>query len=532
MTGSDNFNARRAAQWTRSRDCVMYVRAMRNLRLGVIVVAGCAHAIPKIDASKVSKLDARLQLSTDRRGGDLCVHSFMDARKPGSASIAIRATMPDGVRDSDDPKEDRRFDIHEVKATASAGSVEHYKSSVLWVTAPAQEVALEGDVTIEFEMAKNPQARGKVTLVPTFDCATDLSFEGTRAYDGERGTDGNAGGASQNGNNGGDGGVGNAGEPGPDVEVRIAMRDTKRGKLAELSVTAPGHDPVTTLVGPTTKVFVTSTGGGGGSGGHGGTGGAGGQLPPGPCDHLAYGGAGGRGGTGGLGGAGGRIVVMYDPAYPELKSIVIGKSVGGSGGPGGPAGEGGSWGPPNQGCSIAESGFLGSVGSKGNDGPPGADGPAAEYVAGLGRAPGGRPTHEAHDTTRPTTSRPPTSRPTTTRPTTSTPGSPAVASGKALHGTYTLSAGGRSVNGAVNISVESSATPRFTVDVLGCTLETTRDTSGWQVVPATCGTYEILKGQIKQSGAGYKVTLGLQQIANVNGRSRTVDGIFKVTVLP
>jgi hypothetical protein len=371
-------------------------------------------------------------------------------------------------------------------------------------------------------MAKSSQVRGTIKLVPTFDCPTNLALTGKTPYGGgATGNQGAQGGMNQDGDGGGMGGAGANGEPGPDIEVRLAMRDTKRGKLAEVTVSAAGEAPLTFLIAPTSDFKIVSQGGSGGAGGRGGLGGTGGPIPPGPCEYLARGGTGGTGGPGGSGGAGGRIVVLYDPAYPELKKLVFGKSLGGKPGAGGKGGEGGSWGPPNANCSIAESGYLGKLGARGRDGAPGADGPAIEYIAGLGAAP--RATRPAAVDTRPTTRPGGTAPPPQTKP----------VRGKPMRGTYTLSAGGSSVNGAVSITIDASApAPRLAVDVLACTLETTPSGGSFKVVPMTCGTYAILDGTVSKSGAGYKVALAVQQTAMVKGKPRTVDGIFKVTVQP
>jgi len=226
---------------------------------------------------------------------------------------------------------------------------------------------------------------------PEYSCFTGWGENGGGGGGGSSGGGGYNGDAGRNGSPGSNGGHGEQGGGGGRVTAYVTVVSTKFYDRL-LAVVANG----TFFLAPADRQLAfTAIGGPGGAGGNGGEGGKGGDQPTksvsetdennntttvvignGPAGNGA---SGGNGGYGGDGGNGGVVDVTIDPAFPELRQLIVTDVGGGQGGEPGMGGEGGAGGGTNA-TRGAQQGGSGGPGQQGGGGRSGAPGRAAVHT--------------------------------------------------------------------------------------------------------------------------------------------------------
>ncbi len=222
---------------------------------------------------------------------------------------------------------------------------------------------------------------------PEYSCFTGTGSSGFAGNAGNSGSSGYSGGAGANGSSGGEGGRGGPGGDGGRITAYVTIVSTKfYPKL--YAVIANNHFY---LAPADRQLGFAAIGGPGGSGGDGGYGGTGGDQRTKSVQEddkdgnkitvvvgegaAGNGGSGGNGGPGGDGGSGGTVEVVFDQAFPELRSFIATDVSGGAGGSGGNGGNGGNGGRTTA-TRNAQQGQSGSSGASAGSGRNGGAGRA------------------------------------------------------------------------------------------------------------------------------------------------------------
>lgn len=198
-------------------------------------------------------------------------------------------------------------------------STPHVRITAAGTTAPVAEL----DIPVRYDVA----------FAASFAGLDGMSgMDGTDGFPGTGGTTGSfdpnspsAGGDGGNGSNGSDGSAGGNGDPGPDVDVWIAL-EAGPHPLLRIRARARGHDQFFLVDPQGGSLAIAVRGGSGGRGGNGGHGGPGGPGGSGGSGSGSSGSPGrnGQDGMAGDGGPAGKVTFLTDPAAaPYLDRIQV-----------------------------------------------------------------------------------------------------------------------------------------------------------------------------------------------------------------
>ena len=386
-------------------------RTVRNLTTGLLALAlftpstGCGLITLAVNAAKkntvnmdkwqVKKISLGLREQSSicpRRSVQLAVFAEADHKKRKNKSKKLETW-------SGDQSKSRigKMGFEEFEFTIGGGQLD--PKTGMFVPNPDVLATAASGFTIAAKYKRDGKVDpAKVDYAPSYDCITFAGGSGPSGPMGESGPSGNSGAAGAGGDStkaGGDGGsgtgggtAGNGGDggAGPNiVAYATVVKTPHHDHLVLLQVTGDVNDTV--LFDPKAPIVLSARGGSGGSGGTGGAGGAGGAGGSGyPGGKGGVGGPGGQGGNGANGGPGGSIRLVYDPAFPELATVITLDASGGDAGMAGSPGPGGYAG--SAGSALGEGATAGTAGTAGSDGTGGMPGQ---------RGPDGRASAEAGD---------------------------------------------------------------------------------------------------------------------------------------
>jgi hypothetical protein len=263
---------------------------------------------------------------------------------PGEETpLVVTVTQPDGTKLLTEGAGEGKVLWEDLRVTSEIVTVDRKGM----VTLPADPRVSEGTLPhLTVTAPSHPDLRAELVIPVRYDHSFTADFSGRSGMDGMDGMSGSdgrsgssgsfdpnspsAGGDGSDGGDGSNGEDGSPGEDGPQVLVRVALKDGGR-PLLQVTVAGAGREEFF-LVDPQGGSLTVRADGGrggfGGKGGRGGRGGSGGSGSPGGMDGRD--GSDGHDGWSGPAGNPGSITVSYDPRAKGYLSLLNFSNKGGA----------------------------------------------------------------------------------------------------------------------------------------------------------------------------------------------------------